>query len=85
MHRCGAIFGGGGGGRLPQTAVLLIDNAPPHPNESILSSDNGLILPSNVTSVIQPMDQGVNIINKAILPTRLLKTLVNEDENFITF
>jgi hypothetical protein len=51
---------------LPQKAVLLLYNAPSHPRESILTSDNGLKvvvfappLPPNVTAIIQPMDQGV--------------------------
>jgi hypothetical protein len=48
---------------LPQKAVLLLDNAPSHPNEDILKSEDGNIfvkyLPPNVTAMIQPMDQGV--------------------------
>lgn len=44
-------------------AVLLLDNAPAHPSERILSSRDGKIktmfLPPNTTSLIQPMDQGV--------------------------
>jgi hypothetical protein len=49
--------------RLPTKAVLLLDNAPSHPSESQLISEDGQIfvhyLPPNVTSLIQPMDQGV--------------------------
>lgn len=46
---------------LPRKAILLLDNAPSHPNESILSSGNITVnfFPSNVTSIGQPMDQGV--------------------------
>ena len=48
---------------LPQKAVLLLENAPSHPNESILKRNDGLrvakLLPANVPSLIQPMDQGV--------------------------
>ncbi|XP_056648741.1 jerky protein homolog-like [Diorhabda sublineata] len=48
---------------LPKKAVLLLDNAPSHPSESTLKTEDGLIfvtyLPPNVTSLIQPMDQGV--------------------------
>lgn len=48
---------------LLDNAVLLLDNASSHPNENILRSDDGKIfvkyLPPNVTSLIQPMDQGV--------------------------
>jgi hypothetical protein len=44
---------------LPQKAVLLLDNAPSHPSENILTSDNSLIvvklLPPNVTAIIQLM------------------------------
>ena len=47
---------------LPQKALLILDNAPSHPNESFLSMHNGMMkakfLPPNVTSLIQPMDQG---------------------------
>jgi hypothetical protein len=49
---------------LPQKGVLLLDNAPLHPRESIPTSNDGLIvkfLPPNATAVIQPMDQGVII------------------------
>ncbi|GBM46052.1 Jerky -like [Araneus ventricosus] len=48
---------------LTQKAVLLLDIAPPHPDESLLASEDRLItskfLPPNVTTAIQPMDQGV--------------------------
>ncbi len=44
-------------------AVLLLDNCSAHPNEDELVSSDGKIrakfLPPNVTSLIQPMDQGV--------------------------
>uniref|UniRef100_H3AS01 HTH CENPB-type domain-containing protein n=1 Tax=Latimeria chalumnae TaxID=7897 RepID=H3AS01_LATCH len=48
---------------LPKKAVLLLDNAPAHPNENVLRSNDGKIfvkyLLPNVTALIQPMDQGV--------------------------
>jgi hypothetical protein len=48
---------------LPQKAVLLLVNAPSHPRESILTSDDDLIIikfcPPSVTANVQPMDQGV--------------------------
>lgn len=49
------------GKRLPVKAVLLLDNAPSHPNEEELHSGDirALFLPPNVTSLIQPMDQGI--------------------------
>ncbi|XP_053964272.1 jerky protein homolog-like, partial [Anastrepha ludens] len=46
---------------LPIKALLLIDNAPSHPNEAKLSTENGQIsamfMPPNLTPVIQPMDK----------------------------
>lgn len=43
--------------------LLLIDNAPSHPSNISLERENGkfkvVFLPPNVTSVLQPMDQGV--------------------------
>ena len=48
---------------LPPKAVLVLDNCPAHPEAEELISDDGNIfahfLPPNVTSLIQPMDQGV--------------------------
>jgi hypothetical protein len=47
---------------LSEKAVLLLDNAPSHPNESFIKSEDGKIfvkyLPLNVTALIQLMDQG---------------------------
>ncbi len=44
-------------------ALLLLDNCSAHPDEDELVSSDGKIkavfLPPNVTSLIQPMDQGV--------------------------
>ena len=44
-------------------ALLILDNAPAHPSESVLVSDDGhirvMFLPPNMTSVIQLMDQGI--------------------------
>jgi len=74
---------------LPQKAVLLLDNAPSHPHESILKTNDGLMvskfLPPNVTSLIQPMDQGVLSSMKRLYRQKLLKTLVEEDDNLINF
>lgn len=69
---------------LPQKAVLLLDNAPSHPNEDILKSEDCNIfvkyLPSNVTALIQPMDQGVLQNLKTIYRRNLLK-FVEEGSN----
>ena len=44
-------------------AVLVLDNCSAHPDAEDLVSDDGAIyakfLPANVTSLIQPMNQGV--------------------------
>ncbi|XP_004431186.1 PREDICTED: jerky protein homolog [Ceratotherium simum simum] len=42
-------------------AILLLDNSRAHPQESELVSDNifTIFLPAGVTSLIQPMDQGI--------------------------
>lgn len=46
---------------LPVRALLLLDNAPSHPSEENLVKGDikAIFLPPNVTSLIQPMDQGV--------------------------
>lgn len=46
---------------LPQKANVLMDNAPSHSGENILSSGEikALFLPPNVIPLIQLMDQGV--------------------------
>lgn len=46
---------------LPVRALLLLDNAPSHPSEEELVKEDikAIFLPPNVTSLIQPMDQGV--------------------------
>ena len=44
-------------------ALLLLDNAPSHPDETVLQSSDkcikAMFLPPNTTALIQPMDQGV--------------------------
>jgi hypothetical protein len=48
---------------LPERAMLLLDNVPSYPNESVLKTRDGRIfvayLPPDVTSLLQPMDQGI--------------------------
>ncbi|XP_014366598.2 jerky protein homolog-like [Papilio machaon] len=48
---------------LPQKALLLLDNAPGHPNAEDLTTEDGnfsvLYMPPNCTPLIQPMDQNV--------------------------
>ena len=69
---------------LAQKALLLLDNAPSHPDVDCLTSDNGeiscLYLPLNTTSLIQPMDQGVLETIKGHYKRDLLLRMLNEDE-----
>jgi hypothetical protein len=72
---------------LSQKAVLLRDNAPSHPTESILTSNDVLIvvkfLPPNVIAVIQPMAQGVIVSMKRCYWADLLRNLADEDNNIM--
>uniref|UniRef100_A0A0K0EBY7 HTH CENPB-type domain-containing protein n=1 Tax=Strongyloides stercoralis TaxID=6248 RepID=A0A0K0EBY7_STRER len=74
---------------LPQKAVLLLDNASSHPTESILKTSDGFMvakfLSPSVTSLIQPMDQGVISAMKRLYRSGFLMTLVEEDENLVDF
>jgi hypothetical protein len=74
---------------LPQKAVLLLDNAPSHPNETILKSRDGNIcvkfLPPNVTALIQPMDQGVISALKRNYRSTLLQKRIEEGNDLKTF
>ena len=49
--------------QLEPKALLILDNCSAHPSEELLVSPDGLVtatyLPPNVTSLVQPMDQGV--------------------------
>ena len=68
---------------LTKRAILLLDNAPSHPDvESLCSSDGEiscLYLPPNTTSLIQPMDQGVLETIKRRYKCDLLLRLLNEE------
>ena len=66
---------------LPQKALLIIDNAPCHPNEKdlIVGDIKTIFLPPNVTSILQPMDQQVLQQIKRQYKKRLLQALVKED------
>ena len=61
---------------LENKAVLVLDNCPAHPDAEYLVSDDGkiiaLYLPPNVTSLIQPMDQGVLVTLKRHYKRKLL-------------
>lgn len=74
---------------LPQKAVLLLDNAPSHPDEMLLKSDDGGIsvkyLPPNVTALIQPMDQGVIASLKRNYRSSVLRKFIEEGNDLKTF
>ena len=65
-------------------ALLLLDNAPSHPDVSTLVSKDGnikaLYLPPNTTALFQPMDQGVIEAMKRRYQKALLQKLLLEDE-----
>ena len=65
-------------------AVLVLDNCSAHPEEDKLVSDDGKIiakfLPPNVTSLIQPMDQGVIQTLKKRYKKKLLRGLIIADD-----
>lgn len=67
---------------LLEKAVLLLDFPPAHPQEESLSSDDGRItvkyLPPNVTSLIQPMNQGVLAMVKRYYRAGLLQKYMDE-------
>lgn len=65
--------------KLPIKALLLIDNAPSHPNEAELTTEDGKIcamfMPPNVTPLIQPMDQNAIKITKLHYRNSLLASI----------
>ena len=64
---------------LPIKAVLLIDNAPSHPSETELKTEDGniivMFIPPNVPPLIQPMDQNAIKFTKLYKYTPLLRYL----------
>ena len=68
---------------LPDSAVLLLDNAPSHPDVDLLQSDEGkmfcVYLPPNTTSLIQPMDQGILQNIKRCYKRDLLLRLLDDE------
>lgn len=69
-------------------AVLVLDNCSAHPSEDELVSHNKKIvakfLPPNVTSLIQPMDQGVLELLKRLYRRKLLEKLVLRNDEGIS-
>ena len=68
---------------LPPRALLLLDNAPSHPEEKELRSRDGLVcvlyLPPNCTPLLQPMDQHVIQAIKIHYRKQLLLDLIADD------
>ncbi|XP_049301956.1 jerky protein homolog-like isoform X2 [Bactrocera dorsalis] len=64
---------------LPIKALLLIDNAPSHPSEAELKTEDGniiaMFMPPNVTPLIQPMDQNAIKITKLYYKNSLLASI----------
>ncbi|KFD51862.1 hypothetical protein M514_07191 [Trichuris suis] len=67
--------------------LLLIDNAPSHPSAESLSKIDELVtvklLPPNVASLIQPMDQGVIAALKGLYRKQLLRYLLLPEDSSI--
>ena len=71
-------------------ALLFLDNCPAHPDESELRTKDGniraIFFPTNVTSVLQPMDQGVIALLKRRYKRDLMKQMIlfadGKEENF---
>lgn len=76
--------------KLPLKALLLLDNAPGHPDSDDLKvkTADGYIevmyLPKNTTALIQPMDQNVIKTLKAHYKKRLLMDIISQPDADIT-
>ena len=70
--------------KLPKKALLILDNCSAHPDEELLVSKDKLVkamfLPPNITSLIQPMDQGVLECLKRHYKGSLLRDVLLSDE-----
>lgn len=68
---------------LPLKAVLVLDNAPSHPDNDLKSDDGNIscfFLPPNATPLIQPMDQSVIETLKRLYKKRFIRRLVSDDD-----
>ncbi|XP_054259801.1 jerky protein homolog-like [Macrosteles quadrilineatus] len=66
---------------IPPRAILLLDNAPSHPDVDELTCGEikAAFLPPNVTPLLQPMDQGVLQALKLKYRKHFLKSLIEDD------
>ena len=75
--------------KLPERAILLLDNCPAHPPADLLKSRDGQIsvvyLPKNTTSLIQPLDQGIIATFKKNYRRELVSSIVNGDRSVTEF
>lgn len=75
---------------LEPKAILILDNCSVYPSEEELVSEDGKFiskfLPPNVTSLIQPMDQGVLECLKRVYRKSVLRELISrKEEDMLTF
>ncbi|XP_011195270.2 jerky protein homolog-like [Zeugodacus cucurbitae] len=72
---------------LPIKALLLIDNAPSHPNEAQLATEDfqilAMFMPPNVTPLIQPMDQNAIKITKLHYRNSRLASIAATNSNLL--
>lgn len=66
---------------LPMKAILFVDNAPTHPRTLKDGEIKVELLPPNVTSLVQPMDQGVIETFKRHYRGVLLRHILHESAN----
>ena len=73
--------------KLPEKAVLLLDNCPAHPPAEMLRTRDGRIkvayLPKNTTSLIQPLDQGVIATFKKNYRRELVTKLISTENRTV--
>ncbi|XP_054725487.1 jerky protein homolog-like [Anastrepha obliqua] len=74
---------------LPVKALLLIDNAPSHPSELELKTEDGNIVamffPPNLTPLIQPMDQNAIKITKLYYRNSLLAMVTAKKSDLVDY
>lgn len=71
---------------LPNRALLLLDNAPSHPDVSQLTVGEIKVhfMPPNVTAILQPMDQGILQNIKLGYKKQFLRSLIEENDGLLT-